>query len=97
MTEDELRLEDEPRVRVQIGHRECWCTPLAARALENEYRRVRMRWGPPRPKRTGPRARKTHCIHGHPLSGPNLREYRYGNEIRHICIACMNGRNRKRG
>lgn len=43
---------------------------------------------------TGINARKTHCIHGHPLFGANLRIYtdRHGN-TRRICIACCAERN----
>lgn len=41
-------------------------------------------------------ARKTRCVNGHELSGENLREYRNGERINRVCIACETDRNLKR-
>lgn len=38
-------------------------------------------------------ARKTHCIHGHELSGPNL--YKSPNSIQRFCRTCISLRNKK--
>ena len=44
--------------------------------------------------RAGVNARKTHCVHGHELSGNNLRMYTRKGSLRRECRTCMKIANR---
>jgi hypothetical protein len=54
------------------------------------YRRYRGYKGQPHNRN------KTHCPHGHPYEGDNVREYRVRNVIRRTCVTCKNEASRKR-
>lgn len=38
-------------------------------------------------------AQKTHCSHGHPLSGKNVRVEPHRRGLKRVCVACKNDRN----
>jgi hypothetical protein len=40
-------------------------------------------------KKRDKESRKTHCKHGHPFSGENLRIYTYNNKPRRYCVMCL--------
>lgn len=59
--------------------------PLARKVLENEFARIRAMH----------KSLRTHCLHGHRLSGKNVREYEYEGYLHRTCMVCVRIRNRK--
>ena len=59
--------------------------PLARKVLENEFARMRQ----------ARRDLNTHCLHGHKLSGENVREYEYEGYMHRTCMVCVRVRSRR--
>lgn len=67
---------------------ECEDTSCARTWCNKHYRRWLKTGDPLGSKQREPRELKTHCKHGHPMSGDNLRLRAVGNRICRVCKAC---------